>query len=194
MKIDINNMTIEEYLRYKRKQKDLTRSFNSTKRGGCSKVAPVRYQESYFDPLYNGMDGILEYQESDEDENYRLPPLKPCFQTPQLCAKFNSISHYSSNEVDIDYMTLEEYELYELAMSKRKSKVDNDSMTIEEYELYMAMKCSKTSTLQNSTHGFTSQFSDQSPFTPNPSLDKKDFNLEKVLNVLFRIGARRSSE
>ncbi|GKE42214.1 hypothetical protein Tco_1469498 [Tanacetum coccineum] len=49
----------------------------------------------------------------------------------------------TSKEVNIDNMTLEEYELYELAMSKKKSEVDNDSMIIEEDELYMAMQCSK---------------------------------------------------
>ncbi|GJS54435.1 hypothetical protein Tco_0627797 [Tanacetum coccineum] len=156
-------MTIEEYLMYKPKQMDLTRSCNFKKRAGCSKVAYVRYQESYFDPLYHGRDEVLEYPESVKDEYYRLPHLKPCFQTPQQCTKFNSISHYSSEEVDIDNMNLEEYELYELAMSKRKSEVNNDNMTIE--------------------------FCDQSPFTPNPPLDKKEFNLEEVLDDLLRTEA-----
>ncbi|GJR88974.1 hypothetical protein Tco_0212985 [Tanacetum coccineum] len=35
-------------------------------------------------------------------------------------------------EVDIDNMTFEEYERYELAMSKRKNKVDIDNINIEE--------------------------------------------------------------
>ncbi|GJS47193.1 hypothetical protein Tco_0597314 [Tanacetum coccineum] len=94
--------------------------------------------------------------EYDVDEYYRLPPLLPCFQTPKPCTKLDSISHYNKREVDIDNMTLKEYERYELTMSRRKSEVDIDSMTIEEYELYMAMQCSKTIGLLNPTHGFTS--------------------------------------
>ncbi|GJU64724.1 hypothetical protein Tco_1246559 [Tanacetum coccineum] len=104
---------------------DTTHNLSSeVKRGGCSKVATVRYQESYFDPLYHGRDEVLEYPESNKeinvDEYYRLPPLHPCFQTPQPCTIFNFISRYSSEEVDIDSVTLEEYELYKVAMSKRK--------------------------------------------------------------------------
>ncbi|GKD56353.1 hypothetical protein Tco_1289740, partial [Tanacetum coccineum] len=118
--VNIENMTLNEYLMYEVKQRDLTRSCISRKRGGCSKVALVRYQESYFYPLYLGRDEVLEYSESneeiDKDEYCRLSHLLPCFQTPQLCTKFNSIPHNSSEEVDINNMTLEEYEIYELAM------------------------------------------------------------------------------
>nr|GEV19573.1 hypothetical protein [Tanacetum cinerariifolium] len=74
MEVDINKMTIKEYLMHKPKQKDLTRNCNSKKKGGCFKVAHVRYQKSYFDPLYRGRDEVLEYPEPDEDEYYRLPP------------------------------------------------------------------------------------------------------------------------
>ncbi|GJU48263.1 hypothetical protein Tco_1217818 [Tanacetum coccineum] len=87
-------------------------------------------------------------------------------------------------------MTLEEYEQYELAISKRKSEVDNDIMTIDERKLYMAMQCSKISGLKNLTHGFTSMFFYQPPHTPNPPLDKKDLSLEETLDDLFRIGAK----
>ncbi|GJX69071.1 hypothetical protein Tco_0304798 [Tanacetum coccineum] len=86
-------------------------------------------------------------------------------------------------------MNLEEYERYELAMSKRKSEVDIDSMTIEEYELYMAMQCSNTSGLHNRIHGFTSQFVNQSLHTHNPLLDEMNLSLEEILGDLFRIGA-----
>ncbi|GJS51573.1 hypothetical protein Tco_0624935 [Tanacetum coccineum] len=57
----------------------------------------------------------------------------------------------TSKEVNIDNMTLEEYELYELAMSKKKSEVDNDSMIIEEDELYMAMQCCNKKIIVNTT-------------------------------------------
>ncbi|GKG48111.1 hypothetical protein Tco_0509996, partial [Tanacetum coccineum] len=55
---------------------------------------------------------ILVYPDSDEeDEEYcSLPPLLPCFQTPQPCIKFNSISHNVENEININSMTLAEYD------------------------------------------------------------------------------------
>ncbi|GKF23181.1 hypothetical protein Tco_0075503, partial [Tanacetum coccineum] len=100
MEPDINNMTLNEYLMYER-HRDSARSYTSGK-----SVAPMRNR-------------ILVYPDSDEeDEEYcSLPPLFPCFQTPQPCATFNSVHHNSNKEVDIDNMTLEEYARYELAMS-----------------------------------------------------------------------------
>nr|GEW37048.1 hypothetical protein [Tanacetum cinerariifolium] len=81
-------------------------------------------------------------EDSDEDEYDRLPPLRPCFQTPQPCTTLDSIPYNSSDEADIDNMSLEEDERYEVAKLKRKSKVDIDNMAIEEYELYMLVQCS----------------------------------------------------
>ncbi|GKB10244.1 hypothetical protein Tco_0844167 [Tanacetum coccineum] len=103
MKPDINYMNINEYLMYER-HTDLTRSYTSRK-----SVALVRNR-------------ILVYPDSDEeDEEYcSLPPLLPCFQTPQPCATFNSVHHNSNKEVDIDNMTLEKYARYEVAMSNDK--------------------------------------------------------------------------
>ncbi|GKA54551.1 hypothetical protein Tco_0753500 [Tanacetum coccineum] len=42
----------------------------------------------------------------------RQPPLPLCFQTPQPCTKFNSISYNFENEVDVDSMILEAYDFY----------------------------------------------------------------------------------
>ncbi|GJW06042.1 hypothetical protein Tco_1568465 [Tanacetum coccineum] len=110
---------------------------------------------------------ILVYPDSDEkDEEYcSLPPLLPCFQTPQPCATFNSIHRNSHNEIDIDNMTLEEYARYELAMSSKKREIDNPTL------------------------GFTSQFFNQSQQTLNPPFDKEDSTLDKILDDLFRIRA-----
>ncbi|GJR98282.1 retrovirus-related pol polyprotein from transposon TNT 1-94 [Tanacetum coccineum] len=69
------------------------------------------------------------------------------------------------NEVDIDNMTIEEYERYELTMSTMKSEI------------------------QVPTQGFTSQFFNQSQHTPNRPLDKEDSNLDEILDDLFKIGA-----
>ncbi|GJX73128.1 hypothetical protein Tco_0311723 [Tanacetum coccineum] len=113
MEPDINNITLNEYLVYERHM-DIKRSYTSGK-----SVAPMRNR-------------ILVYLDSDEDdEEYcSLPPLLPCFQTPQPCATFNLVP----------------------------------------------------------THGFTSQFFNQSQYTPNPHLDEKDSSLKEILDDLFRIG------
>nr|GEZ55341.1 hypothetical protein [Tanacetum cinerariifolium] len=76
------------------RHKDLERSRTSWK-----SVSPVRNK-------------ILVYPDSDEeDEEYcSLPPLLPCFQTPQPYATFNFVHHNSHSEVDIKNMSLEEYE------------------------------------------------------------------------------------
>nr|GEY06221.1 hypothetical protein [Tanacetum cinerariifolium] len=90
-------MTLNEYLMYQGMHRDLERSCSSRNRIAYSKVAPVKNR-------------ILVYPDSDkEDEEYcRIPPLLPCFQTPQPCTKFNSISHYVKNEVDIDSITCDD--------------------------------------------------------------------------------------
>nr|GEY80614.1 hypothetical protein [Tanacetum cinerariifolium] len=54
------------------------------------------------------------------EEYCRLPPLPLCFQNPQL---FNSISHNVENEVEIDSMTLDEYDLYMAIQCLMKSKI-----------------------------------------------------------------------
>ncbi|GJX37868.1 hypothetical protein Tco_0251171 [Tanacetum coccineum] len=109
MEPDINNMTLNEYLMYEGKHMELEKGYTSR-----ISVAPKRNR-------------ILVYPDSDvEDEEYcSLPPLLPCFQTAQPCATFNYVHHNSHNEVDIHSMTLEEYAIYELAMSSKKSELDN---------------------------------------------------------------------
>ncbi|GJV31210.1 hypothetical protein Tco_1391610 [Tanacetum coccineum] len=138
-----------EYLMYEGKHRELERGYTSR-----ISVAPKR-------------NIILVYPNSNEgDKEYcSLPPLLPCFQTPQPCATFSFVYHNSHNEVDIDNMTLEEYARYELAMSSKKSELDNPTL------------------------GFTSQFFNQSQHTPNPPLDKEDSSLSEILDDLFRIGA-----
>nr|GEZ91699.1 hypothetical protein [Tanacetum cinerariifolium] len=107
---------------------------------------------------------ILVYPNSDEeDEEYcSLPLLLPCFQKPQPCATFNLVHQNSHNEVDIENMTLEEYARYKMSIMKIKIQVP--------------------------THGFTSQFFNQSQHTPNPHLDEKDSSLKEIMDDLFRIG------
>ncbi|GJZ29268.1 hypothetical protein Tco_0573915 [Tanacetum coccineum] len=103
MEPDINNMTLNEYLMHEGRHRDLAKNYTFRK-----SVAPVRNR-------------ILVYPNSDEeDEEYcSMPPLLLYFQTPQPCTKFNSISHNVENEIDIDSMTLAEYDL-SMAMQYKK--------------------------------------------------------------------------
>ncbi|GJY29000.1 hypothetical protein Tco_0404767, partial [Tanacetum coccineum] len=80
-----------------------------------------------------------------------------------------------SNEEDEDYCS--------------RDDVDINSMTLDEYDLYMARQCLNKSDVQDTTYGFTTQFFDQSPYTPNPPLDKKDSSFKEILDDVFRIGA-----
>nr|GEU80088.1 hypothetical protein [Tanacetum cinerariifolium] len=83
MEADINNMTLNEYLMYE-KNRNLARSYPSRKN-----VAPMRnriYPDS-----------------NEEDEDYcSLPPLLPCFQTPQPCATLKPVHHNNHSKVDIE--------------------------------------------------------------------------------------------
>ncbi|GJS94090.1 hypothetical protein Tco_0801058 [Tanacetum coccineum] len=109
MEPDIQNLTLNEYLMYEQRHKVLERSYIYGKR-----VAPERNR-------------ILVYPDSDEEdeEHCWLLSLLLCFQTPQPCTKFNYMPYNVKNEVDIDNMTLEEYDRYELAMSRKKSEINN---------------------------------------------------------------------
>ncbi|GKC10049.1 hypothetical protein Tco_1001659 [Tanacetum coccineum] len=99
------------------------------------------------------------------DKYFELPPLHPCFQPPQPYSKASLVSPNESDEVDID------------------------SMTIVEYELYMANQSPRKNRLNDHTYGFTSKFCDQSSCPPIPQPEDKELSLKEVLNNLFRMGA-----
>ncbi|GJV12533.1 hypothetical protein Tco_1354074 [Tanacetum coccineum] len=100
-----NNIKMNKALEFNDgRNKDLERSCTSRK-----SVALVRNR-------------ILDSDEEDE-EYCSLPPLLPCFQTPQPCATLKPVHHNNHSEVDIESMTLEEYARYELAMSTMKHEI-----------------------------------------------------------------------
>ncbi|GKA31595.1 hypothetical protein Tco_0717900 [Tanacetum coccineum] len=102
---DIKKITLDEYVEYKaEKERRFWKSIRS-------KGSPKR-------------DEVLVYSDSDEEdkEYYRLSHVLPYFQTPQPCTKFNFITHSSSEKVDIDNMTIEEYE--STPLDKKDSGLD----------------------------------------------------------------------
>lgn len=63
--------------------------------------------------------------------------------------------------------------------------VDIDNMTMQEYELYMANQCRREESLNSYNRGFTSNFRDYSQNTPDLQPDDRDV---KIVDELFRIG------
>ncbi|GJY72989.1 hypothetical protein Tco_0477420 [Tanacetum coccineum] len=94
---------------------------------------------------------------------YPLPPLLSCFQPSQPHTKCGYESLDENKEVDIDSMTIAEYELYVAKQSLRKNR------------------------LNDHTDGFTSDFS---PCTPNPLPDDKELSFEEEYNIWVRIGVK----
>ncbi|GKC81377.1 hypothetical protein Tco_1137094 [Tanacetum coccineum] len=71
-----------------------------------------------------------------------------------------------------------------LVSTKVSNDVDIENMTIAEYNLYVAKQGLDKNTLNNYSNGFTPY-----PHTPNTPVDKKDSDFDKILDDLFRIGA-----
>ncbi|GJY16481.1 putative reverse transcriptase domain-containing protein [Tanacetum coccineum] len=100
-----------------------------------------------------------------EAEKESLTPLHPCFLHVQPYPKNYFLSTNVSNNVDID------------------------NMTIAEYNLYVAKQGLDKNPLNNHSYGFTPHFFAQPSYTPNTPVDNKDFDFDKSLDDLFRIGA-----
>ncbi|GJT12031.1 hypothetical protein Tco_0859073 [Tanacetum coccineum] len=95
---------------------------------------------------------------SKRNKYHGLPPLHPCFQSAQPYTEDGSVSSDKSNEVDIDSMTIAEYELYIVKQGLRKNPLNDHS------------------------YSFTSNFCDQLPYTPNPQPDDKELSFEEVFD------------
>ncbi|GKC61789.1 hypothetical protein Tco_1089387, partial [Tanacetum coccineum] len=63
-------------------------------------------------------------------------------------------------------------------------EVDIDSMTIAEYELYVAKK--SPNRVNGHTDSFTSNFCDQSPCTPNPQPKDEELSFEELERLLAK--------
>ncbi|GJW33484.1 hypothetical protein Tco_0053516 [Tanacetum coccineum] len=128
---DIENMTLEEYLKYEsEKESRLWRSVRS-------KGSPTRYEGADVDSFHQDKSRTLDYpyyyEDIEIDKYYELPHPHPYFQPPQPYTKAGLGSPNESDEVDIDSMTIAEYELYVAKQSRKMGEVDIDTLTIEQY-------------------------------------------------------------
>ncbi|GJV51957.1 hypothetical protein Tco_1447698 [Tanacetum coccineum] len=152
MKPDIKNMTMNEYLEYEAaKERQLWDDFRSRR-------SPTNYNEVDVDYFHWNRSKTFSYPYS-----HNLTPPYPCFLHVQPYPKNYLVSTNESNDVDIE------------------------NMTIAEYNLYVAKQGLGMNPLSNHSYGFTPQFFAQPPHTPNTS--KKDFDFDKILDDLFRTGA-----
>ncbi|GKD22972.1 hypothetical protein Tco_1224675, partial [Tanacetum coccineum] len=147
MEPDIKNMTIYEYLEYEaakgRRLWDDVRSRRS----------PTHYDETDFNSFHRNKSNTFYYPYS---HYLPTPPVQP----------------YPKNY---------------LVSTKVSNDVDIENMTIAEYNLYVAKQGLGMNPLSNHSYGFTPQFFAQPQHTPNTS--KKDSDFDKILDDLFRTGA-----
>ncbi|GJU49702.1 hypothetical protein Tco_1219257 [Tanacetum coccineum] len=92
---DIENITLSEYLEYEAEKERR------------SKRNPTKYDEADFDSFHQDKSSTFDYP-----YYHDLPPLRPSFQSSQPYIEDGLVSSNKSDEVDIDSMTLAEYELY----------------------------------------------------------------------------------
>ncbi|GJY79964.1 hypothetical protein Tco_0492715 [Tanacetum coccineum] len=101
MEPDIENMTLNEYLKYEaEKERQLRRNVRS-------KRIPTKYEEVDFDYFQRDKSSTFSYP-----YYHDLRPLHPCFQSAQPYTEDGLVSSNKSDKVDIDSMTIAEYELY----------------------------------------------------------------------------------
>nr|GEV13616.1 hypothetical protein [Tanacetum cinerariifolium] len=103
-------MTQAEYLEYEAKRERRLR------RDVRSRSSPTRYEGVYFNSSYRDesvtLDFLYYYEDVKINKYYTLPPLIPCFQPFEPHIKCGYEPPDENENVDIDSMTVTEYELY----------------------------------------------------------------------------------
>ncbi|GKC88313.1 hypothetical protein Tco_1148962 [Tanacetum coccineum] len=102
-------MTLNEYLEYEAKKERRIR------RNVRSKINLTKYEGADFNYFNRDKSRAFDYLYYHEDieikKYYELPILLSCFQPTQPYTELGLVSSSESNEVDIDSMITEEYEL-----------------------------------------------------------------------------------
>ncbi|GJZ24414.1 hypothetical protein Tco_0561873 [Tanacetum coccineum] len=99
-----------------------------------------------------------------------------------------SNTFYYPYSYNIPPLPVQSYLMNYLVSTEVSNDVDIENMTIAEYNLYVAKQGLDMNTLNNYSNGFTPQYFVQLPHTPNTPVDKKDSDLVKIMDDLFRIG------
>ncbi|GJX27470.1 hypothetical protein Tco_0233766 [Tanacetum coccineum] len=125
MEPDIDNMTLNEYLEYEAKMKRRLRKSAQSKRN------PTIYEETDFNSFHWDKSKAFDYAHYHEDieinKYHVLPPLHPCFRPAQPYTKDALVSSNKRDEVDIDSMTIAQYELYIAKQGLRKNPQSDHS-------------------------------------------------------------------
>nr|GEZ65068.1 uncharacterized mitochondrial protein AtMg00810-like [Tanacetum cinerariifolium] len=90
-------------------------------------------------------------------------------------------------EHDIENLMLNEYLDYKAEKERRYGGIFNPKVVQQEYNLYIARQ--KKILLNDHSYSFTPWFFTQPPNTPNTLVDKKDSDLDEILDDLFKIEA-----
>nr|GEU45411.1 hypothetical protein [Tanacetum cinerariifolium] len=107
MELDIENITLNEYLEYEAKMERRLRKSARSKRN------LTIYDEAYFNSFHRVKSRAFNYDEDIKINKYNgLPPLHLCFQHGQPYTEAGLVFYNTSDEVDIDNMTIAVYELY----------------------------------------------------------------------------------
>ncbi|GJR98622.1 hypothetical protein Tco_0270796 [Tanacetum coccineum] len=116
MEPDIENMTLNEYLEYEAKKERRSRKNVRSKR------SPTKYEGADFDSFHRDRNKAFDnpnyHKNFKINKYYELPPLYPCFQPAQSYTEARLVSSNKGDEVDIDSMTISEYELYKLSFEE----------------------------------------------------------------------------
>ncbi|GKD56299.1 hypothetical protein Tco_1289686 [Tanacetum coccineum] len=145
----IKNMTISEYLEYEAAKE--RRLWDDVR----SRISPINYNGADLDSFHRNKSKTFSYPYS-----HNLTPPCTCFLHVQPYPKNYLVSTNESNDVDIE------------------------NMTIAEYNLYVAKQGLGMNQLSNHSYGFTPYF-----FAQPPPTSKKDSDFDKILDDLFRTGA-----
>ncbi|GJS34063.1 hypothetical protein Tco_0532445 [Tanacetum coccineum] len=97
-----------------------------------SKRSPIKYEEADFDSFHQDKSNNFSYP-----CYYGLPHLHPCFEPAQPYTKDGLVSSDKSDEVDIDSMTIAEYELYvRIAVKNLKKQEEAKVEECDEGDIY----------------------------------------------------------
>ncbi|GJT16654.1 hypothetical protein Tco_0875360 [Tanacetum coccineum] len=121
METDIENMTLDEYREYEAEKE--RRLWDNAR----FKNSPTRYKGAEFNSSHRDKSVTLDfphyYEDALLDKYYALPPLLPCFWPSLPHNEHGYESPSTSNKVDIDSMTIAEYNLY---IAKQNKNLLND--------------------------------------------------------------------